>query len=150
MAMNTNELNTCLYEIIGKRTTWLDDAALLDVPGEYKLYLEYSQEKDELYLQADIAAIEGEALARCAMTLLEANLYGRDTGGSAVLAYDAEEGKVVLWDKLELSGMTPETFKERFSFFYLARLHWTVRLRDEAPEAALAASAGMSVFTSCS
>lgn len=125
------DLKRFLPEIAGKAPVWIDDCALAVVADETEIYLEYDRERDEVYLYCQVACLPPERLADHAVLLLEANLFGRDTGGSAVIAYDPEESKLVLWDKLPLPGLTRDEFRERFAYLYLSKKHWADKLRNE-------------------
>lgn len=129
--MDMNELHNSLSKITGKDTNWIGNAVLVTLSGDTEIYLEYLEDSDELYIFGHVASIPGERFGKYAVLLLEANLFGKDTGGTAVLAYDSEECRVVIWDRMSLASMTADEFLRRFTYLYLSKLHWTNKLRDD-------------------
>lgn len=129
--MDLGELAREVSAFTGKQFTWYDNAMVVVVGDGVQVYLEYMEEQDELYLYSHIASIPEERFERYAVSLLKANFFGGGTGGSAVLAYDAEECRLVLWDKLTLSSLDADTFKKHFSRLYLSKLYWADKMRRE-------------------
>lgn len=132
--MKFKELQQILPGIAGTAPAWMNDSALAELADGSEIYLEYDSEKDELYLYCQVACLPPERLADHAAQLLEANLFGRHTGGTAVLAYDPDESMLVLWDKLSLPQLTGDDFRERFAYLYLSKKHWSDTLRSELPD----------------
>lgn len=129
--MNKDGLAKALAGLEGMRILRLEDAYLATIGDATEIYVEYLAEQDEVYLFCHVASIPEERFGRYAVALLEANLFGKDTGGSAVLAYDAEECRVVIWDKAVLANLSEEEFQERFTLLYLSKLHWANKMRED-------------------
>lgn len=129
--MTMEELKVCLSKMIGKKSTWVDGSLLVAMGDGTEINLEYLDDRDELYMYGFVIAISEQYFEKYAISLLKANLFGKDTGGSAVLAYDPDESRVVLWDKVALAGMSREEFRERFSYMYLSILHWSNKIRQD-------------------
>jgi len=129
--MDLGEIAQGVLEFTGRQFTWFDNAMVVVLADEVRVYMEYLEEKDELYLYSHVASIPEERFERYAVTLLTANFFGRGTGGSAILAYDAEECQVVLWDRLPLRILDSDTFKKHFSDLYLSKLYWSDRMRRD-------------------
>lgn len=129
--MNMDEVYRTLSNLAGKHITWIDNAVLVTLTDGNEIYFEYIEENDELYMFGHVASIPEERFGRYALLLLEANLFGKDTGGSAVLAYDREECRVVIWDRLSLTSVTSTELQNRFSYLYLSKLHWTNKMRED-------------------
>lgn len=129
--MTMEELNTALSSLVGGNVQWVDNSLLASMSDGTDVYLEYLCDRDELYMYGHIASISEERFGKYAVSLLKANLFGQETGGSAVLAYDADESRVVLWDKVGLAATGASEFKERFSYIYLSILHWANKMRQD-------------------
>lgn len=128
--MNMDDLEEVVSVFTGKTSEWLDNVLTITLGDGTRIHLDYELERDEVYLYCHVASLPPERFGSFAMELMQANLFGKDTGGSAVLAYDPEESRVVLWDKFELAHMTQDGFRERFSLLYLSRLHWSDKMRE--------------------
>ena len=129
--MHLEELKFALCAFVGKPLVWEDAAVLLPLDDGSEIVLEYDADDDEIVLCGTVVRISRERLAACAVSLLEANLLGGETGGSAVLAYDPEHEKLVLWDRMRPSVMDVEAFRDRLSRFYLVNRHWSERMQSE-------------------
>lgn len=129
--MMQEDIAHCMSEMTGKKMTWLDNTMVVVPDNDCRIYLEYMEESDELYLYSHVASIPQERFGRYAIYLLIANHFGKETGGSAVLAYDVDECQVVIWDRLPVSAVTADEFLERFCFLYLSKLHWTNKMRAD-------------------
>lgn len=136
--MQLEELKLSLCAFLGKPLIWIDNAIQLAMGDGTDIYLEYDADSAEIYFCGDIAHISRQRLAASAVSLLEANLLGQETGGSAVLAYDSVEEKLIVWDKLPLEGLSAEVFRDRFSKLYLARMHWSAKMQVELPDDGMA------------
>ncbi len=129
--MEMEELNSSLSEIAGTKLTWIDNSVLMLMGDGTEIFLEYLREYDEIFMYGYVAEVSEDRFGKFAVSLLKANLFGQDTGGSAVLAYDSDEGRVVLWDKLPLSKTDMKELQERLSYLYLSVLHWAGKLRRD-------------------
>lgn len=129
--MTLDELQHSLAKITGKAAIWVENTVMATLTDGSQIYLEYLEESDELFFFGHVASIPEERIGSYALFLLEANLFGKDTGGTAVLAYDREECRVVIWDRANLSSLTDHEFRERFTYLYLAKLHWANKMRED-------------------
>lgn len=129
--MTLEELEQAVTAFTGKSVSWFDEMMVIATDDGSRVHLEYSTEQDEIYLYCHVASIPQARFSAYAVELLHANLFGKDTGGSAVLAYDPAECRVIIWDKFKLSHLTQDGFRERFSLLYLSRLYWSDRLRED-------------------
>lgn len=131
--MNVKELEQAVWQFMGKTYEWHDGSMCIATSDGAWIHLEYSPEDGEVHLYCQVAAISVERFGAIAVNLLQANLFGEETGGHAVLAYDREQQQVILWDKFVLSHLSESEFRERFSLLYLSRLYWSKKIRDEVP-----------------
>ena len=129
--MNINDVAVSISTMTGKDDVWQDGSLTVTLGDGTQIYLEYIEDRDEFYMYVHVASIPEERFGRYAMYLLKANHLGRGTGGSAVLAYDADSCNVVLWDRMNLGSISQEEFAERFSYIYLAKLYWANMLQQE-------------------
>lgn len=129
--MTIEELEQTVAAFTGKSFAWFDEMMVIATHDESRVHLEYNIEEDEVYMYCHVASIPQARFGAYAVELLHANLFGKDTGGSAVLAYDPEECRVIIWDKFKLTHLTQDGFRERFSLLYLSRLYWSNKLREE-------------------
>ena len=131
MTMTFEELEQIVATLTGRRFGWFDGTMIITTGDGPRVHIEYCAEEDELYLYCHVASISPNRFGMYAMELLQANFFGKDTGGSAVLAYDPEQCCVVLWDKFNFSNLTAECFRRRFSLLYLSCLYWSNKMRED-------------------
>jgi Tir chaperone protein (CesT). len=129
--MRLKDVAVGLSRITGKAEQLLDNAAVVSLGDGTEIYLEYLKDRDELYMYSNVATVSEDRLGKYALSMLKANHLGNETGGSAVLAYDPDESRVVVWDRMSLSATDENEFRERFSLMYLARIHWANRVRKD-------------------
>ncbi len=128
--MEIAELGSHLAALSGIDIAWKESTAVMVMADKTALYLEYLAESDELYIYGYVHEVKKEQVTRIGMSLLEANLFGKETGG-AVIAYDTEGERLVLWTRMRMIPNTLEDLQERLSCIYLSLIHWTGKLRME-------------------
>ncbi len=128
--MEIAELGSHLSALSGIDIAWKESTAVMVMADQTALYLEYLTESDELYIYGYVHDVKKDQVSRTGMSLLEANLFGKDTGG-AVIAYDTDSERLVLWTRLRMIPHRLEDVQERLSCIYLSLIHWTGKLRNE-------------------
>ena len=87
-----------------------------------------------LFLHAPVMSFTGRPEGSVCQALLEANLFGRDTGG-AVLALDAVHNEVILCERLVPELMDSAYFRSRVESFLNVLERWQEKARSLAAAA---------------
>ncbi len=97
--------------------------------GDVTLNLEYAASNDALYLYAVVGDIPYDDQARLSMygAMLEANLFGHETGGGT-LAVDDTTGELMLTRHIELAVADVEHLSRAIEQLVSAAAEWRKRL----------------------
>lgn len=131
LAMQFTELMKELGEALREDMWWEDNAICISLEDAH-IFVEYVPDRDGLYLYAHLAEVPRKALAKFGPPLLKASLFGMETNGLAVFAYDKDAEQVVLWEMHQLSTMTFEEFQQKYIMFMVAADTWRKRLSEES------------------
>lgn len=127
--MTLDEFISGLSDALGEPALWEDESVVLEFSDGVSITIEYDPDEDLIYLYSDIMAIQEKQTAQFAPQFLAANLFGLETGGSASLAYDFEEEKLVLWDKFPLSTGLFGNFQIQLTIFQEVVGLWRERIQ---------------------
>lgn len=141
--MTIDEFLEHLAVDIGQPVQWSDNSVAMDFGDSLSVTFEHLPEENVLYCYSDLAVIAEKDASRYGTALLEANHFATGTGGSAVLAYDDEEEKVILWDKLLLDQSAYHDFENLITAFLITSRTWADRLRDGVLDTPSAPPAGV-------
>ncbi len=125
-----SELNQELRDTL-QDDIWRDGDAICISMDAAQIFIEYVEERDSLYLYAHLAEMPRSGLTALGASLLKASLFGAETNGSAVFAYDDEVSQIVLWEMHVLENMTLEQFKQAYILFMAAVDGWRKRFAEE-------------------
>lgn len=107
-----------------------DNVCRLVLNDSVAIGLEWHDDLGVLHLYCSIGVIpEYEDADGWMRLVLGANLYGKQTGGAAI-AYDLEEGEIVLCRRFVLQSCSFLQFFDELEQFGQAALYWTRRLRQ--------------------
>lgn len=131
--MDTNELLRPLAEALGLTELTLDDqgtcALVLDDRLPVTLALDDASATLHLYCVLGPGPEDLLHQAACYAAMLDANLFGRGTGG-ATLAMDPDAGDMVLCRSLPLTQTTPESLLDAAELLIQAADSWHTRVQE--------------------
>lgn len=122
--MNIEELNAGLAVVAGEEIRWADNSVMVEMADGTRIHLEYLPDRGTLYFYGFLDKLPEAEAGKLAIALLKANLFARDTGGNAVIAFDEEKGRPVIWDSVDLAAISLNDCQERFSNLYFSLMHW--------------------------
>lgn len=100
--------------------------------GRTAIDIEAPEPKEStVFFHALVGLVPSGNRERLYQTLLEANLFGRGTGG-AVLAVDAGRQEVILFLSLDMAVTDYPAFTKALEDFLAQTIAWTERLRAES------------------
>lgn len=130
--MTIDDFISALSEAIGEPLMWEDDSVVLEFDDDVAVTLEYESEEELIHMYSEVAAIPERTAAGMATALLASNLFGLETGGSASLAYEYAEEKLLLWDKFPLPSGQYENFQIQLTVLRDMVGLWRQRIREGA------------------
>lgn len=99
----------------------------------YTTHIERSKDDHTVTIYGVIGQIPTEHSDLCLRSLLNANLFGRETAGSS-FGIDPEKNEIILFRIFELEGLKPDHFFDALREFSLTQEHWTKNLESKAYE----------------
>lgn len=138
--MEFADIDAVLIEVLGNGFAWEDGAVGLDYDN-YSVGVEYEPEVDALYLTGEFAGFDRAAAERWGPELLRAGLFGDETGGYAAFGYDAEDGAIVLWDRMVVSETDDIDLRYRLELFREAMEEWSKRFAETPADETTASAA---------
>ncbi len=123
-----------IAEHLGLETLELDDrdSCSLDFDQQFAISLELDEDGETLHLSAALGAAPADLIDQlaCFAAMLDANLFGRGTGGAS-LAYHADSGTLMLSRACFLTASDPDALVRAFSGFVSATEVWKARVDAE-------------------
>ena len=132
--MIMNEFLTNLAHYSGGIVTQQGNTPILTLPGTPEITIRRDMNTSGAYLSANLLEIPEQHSERLAMRFLKENLYGVLPGGSAAFAYNAGEGILVLWERINEENAEPAIMRQ-ITLFRNAVSHWLKRIDDDELDA---------------
>lgn len=97
--------------------------ASLIIDEKFDVEFEYVEDIDTLYVSSPLARLTGSNKESIYKALLDANLYGKDTGGS-VFALDDRTDEIILFFNVEAAKIEYEKFRDMLERYLNVRTQW--------------------------
>ena len=132
--MNVTNHLTPIAELLGLEALEFDDRGIctLDFDDRFQTTLEVDEDGDTLHLYAVLGQAPEDAIDQltCFAAMLDANLFGRGTGGAA-LAFDGESGSLMLSRSCSVTQPGSNGIASVFSAFVSATEFWQQQVAGE-------------------
>ncbi|MDY0221478.1 MAG: type III secretion system chaperone [Desulfobacterium sp.] len=103
-----------------------DSVASLIVDDRFEIEFEYVEDGDSLFVSYALGKLEGSGNEKIYKTLLDANLYGKETGG-AIFALDNRTNEVILFFKVKAGETDYELFRSMMERYLNTLIDWSTR-----------------------
>ena len=97
--------------------------ASLVIDEKFDLEFEYVDDMDTLFVSSPLGKLTGSGNGPVFKALLDANLYGKGTGG-AVFAIDDRTDEIILFFKTEVAKTEYEEFRDILERYLNTRTQW--------------------------
>ena len=103
-----------------------NSVASLIVDDRFEIEFEYVEDGDSLFGSYVLGKFEGDGNEKIYKALLDANLYGKDTGGG-IFALDNRANEVILFFKVKASETDYEQFRSMMERYLNTLIDWSTR-----------------------
>ena len=100
-----------------------NQVASLVIDDKFDLEFEYVDDMDTLFVSSPLGKLTGSGNGPIFKALLDANLYGKDTGGS-VFAIDERTDEIILFFKTNVAKIEYDEFKDILERYLNIRMEW--------------------------
>ena len=103
-----------------------DSVASLIVDDRFEIEFEYVEDGDNLFVTYALGKLAGKGNEGIYKALLDANLYGKETGGS-IFAIDERSNEVILFFQVKAGETNYEQFRPLMERYLNTLIDWSTR-----------------------